>query len=407
MCYSNILSLAQLPSLYVHVPFCLKKCDYCAFYSLSLGQGAHGRDFRSHSLVEIYLEGLAAEMRWRQKDTPLGVSSLFIGGGTPTALSETELEVLLTGINKYFRFEASAEKIAEKTVEGNPGTLTPGKLSALRTFGINRFSLGVQSFNDELLRQVGRMHCADDARRSIKELRAAGFDNLNLDLMFGLPGQDLRTWQKSVEEALAWAPEHLSVYGLMLEEGTELFKRVYPGESVKEEPYPLTLPDDDLQADMYDWAVGRLERAGYVRYETSNFARPGYECQHNLTYWHGREYLGLGPGAVSFQGRVRSKNVEDIPEYRELARAGREAPEEREELSERERMTERVILGLRLAQGVDLAAFARDFGVRLEDIYRDVLEKYESQGILFREKGYLKLNPRYFFIANAVLQEFL
>lgn len=381
--------IERRPALYVHVPFCIKKCDYCAFYSLPAGN-------QNRSLVKIYLEGLAAEMHRRQKDAPSGVSSLFIGGGTPTALTEAGLEELLKGIHNYFRFEAG---IPEKTVEGNPGTLTPEKLSLLHAYGINRFSLGVQSFDDGLLRRVGRIHSADDARRGIQALRNSGFRNLNLDLMFGLPGQDLAAWRKTVEEALAWQPEHLSLYGLMLEEGTPLYRA--------ENDITLgMLPDDDLQADMYEWAVVRLEQAGYKRYETSNFARPGYECRHNLAYWHGEEYLGLGPGAVSFQGRARIKNIEDIRKYREMATTGAQAVAEREELSKQDLMFERVMLGLRLAEGLELKAFTRDFGVKVEDIYARVLEKYEKQGILKREKGYLKLNPDYCFIANSILHEF-
>lgn len=396
--------IARRPALYVHVPFCIKKCDYCAFYSLPTGN-------QSRSLVKIYLEGLAAEMHRRQKDAPSGVSSLFMGGGTPTALTETDLEALLKGIHNYFGFEAG---IPEKTVEGNPGTLTPEKLSLLRAFGINRFSLGVQSFDDGLLRRVGRIHSAGDARRSIQALRNAGFDNLNLDLMFGLPGQDLAVWKESVEEALAWQPEHLSLYGLMLEEGTPLYQKAQAQNSLGDHAAKApdsdgkgwALPDDDLQADMYEWAVARLKQAGYKRYETSNFARPGFECRHNLAYWHGEEYLGLGPGAVSFQGRARLKNIEDIRKYREMAATGAPTAAEREELSKQDLMFERVMLGLRLTEGLELKAFTRDFGVMIEDIYARVLEKYEKQGILWREKGYLKLNPDYFFIANSILQDF-
>lgn len=339
-----------MPSLYVHVPFCVQKCDYCAFYSQALVDNPK-------ELISVYLEGLEVESSARQKDAPQGVSSLFIGGGTPTALKDNELEQLLGMIHQFFSINSGAEK----TVEGNPGTLSDEKLVILRRYGINRFSLGVQSFDDSLLRAVGRVHTAEQARKALRRLRMAGFKNVNLDLMFGLPGQDMAAWDASLEEALSYSPEHLSLYGLMLEEGTPLYGRYMGTREVKrgdkEELYRL--PDDDLQAEMYEWAVPRLKQAGYRQYETSNFALPGFECQHNLGYWRGGDYLGLGPGGVSCLDRVRWKNIEDVCSYAKLLLKGESPLDEagQEVLSLRECMAERMILGLRLAEGVDLSSF--------------------------------------------------
>jgi len=338
------------------------------------------------------------EMAKRKKDAPQGVSSLFIGGGTPTALKELDLERLLAMIHRYFRLDPGVEQ----TMEGNPGTITIAKLNILRRYGINRFSLGVQAFNDKLLSAVGRMHTAQEAREAIGRLRAAGFDNINLDLMFGLPAQDMEAWQATLEEALSYGPEHLSLYGLMLEEGTPLYERYSGGSSDQ-------LPDDDLQAEMHDWAVERLKQAEYTNYETSNFARTGYECQHNLGYWRGADYLGLGPGGVSCLNRVRWGNIEDVRTYQSLLQNGQEPVEEagREALSLHECMAERMILGLRLEEGVNLFLFENDFGVDLRDIYRDVLERYRDKDVFIVQGDYLRLNPKYAFVANGILSDFV
>lgn len=387
-----------MPSLYVHVPFCLQKCDYCAFYSHSLKDS-------SHELMFSYLEALEIEMAKRQKDAPQGVSSLFIGGGTPSVLAAKDLERLLGMVRKFF----PSDRQTERTMEGNPGTLTEEKIDIIQRQGINRFSLGIQSFNDKLLKLVGRIHTADQARKAIRELRSAGFKNLNLDLMFGLPGQTLEVWQETLEEALENSPEHLSLYGLMLEEGTPLYKRY----SMAGNPYlnvqSALLPDENLQAEMYEWAVRRLKRAGYRHYETSNFARRGYECRHNLGYWRGEDYLGVGPGGVTCLKRVRWKNIEDVCMYRQRLVEHKALVDEagEEVLTLRECMAERIILGLRLEEGVDLQAFRKDFGADLRDIYQRVLERYTNKDVFRIEGGFLRLNAKYSFVANSILQEFV
>ena len=405
-----------MPSLYVHVPFCIKKCDYCAFYSIPL----------QPSRVKTYLESLRVEINSRQKDASEGVSSLFIGGGTPTALNEEELDAFLGMLKQGFDFGArnewtseqnsrkgaiqrngAIEQTIEQTIEGNPGTLTLNKLYLMRKHGINRISLGAQAFKDSLLRQLGRIHTVADIQDAVRLVREAGFKNLNLDLMFGLPGQSLVDWQKTLEEVLRLKPEHLSVYGLMVEEDTPLAlnrKRIHH------------LPNDDAQAEMYDYAREVLGREGYRHYETSNFALPGYECQHNLGYWKGVDYLGLGPGAVSFMkdrpgttGYRRWKNIEDLTQYVQKLDQSLQPidPEEDEYLTERERMAERIILGLRLADGINLETFKMEFGRNLQDIYPSVLERYLKAGV-FQFKGkVLQMKPDYWFVANSVLQEFV
>jgi len=393
----------MMPGLYVHVPFCLKKCDYCAFFSQPLSGDKEliaNEEADKNREPNVYLNGLAEEIKQRLKDAPLGVSSLFIGGGTPTALGIEDLKRLLEILKQGFLFESGAEA----TVEGNPGTLTEEKLELLRSFGINRFSLGVQSLNNKSLKEIGRIHTAEQVRESIQLIRKAGFANLNLDLMFGLPGQSLAEWQETLEQALEFSPEHFSLYGLMVEEGTPLAGRLESEETEK-----ILLPDDDLQAKMYSWAIRRLEAAAYIHYETSNFACPGFECKHNLNYWNGEDYLGIGPGAVSCLQGLRWKNVEDIRAYGYRLAKGQEPGEERgrEILSLKIRMAERVILGLRLTKGVDLLAFRQDFGMDVRDVYREVLKKHEKTGILFIKEDHLCLNQEYSFLANFVLQDFV
>jgi len=387
-----------MPLLYIHVPFCVQKCDYCAFYSHSLVHSPK-------ELISLYLEGLEIEMEKRSKDAPQGVSSLFIGGGTPTSLKDRDLERLMELIQRYFHLNPEAEN----TVEGNPGTITAAKLSSLKRYGINRFSLGVQAFDDNLLKGVGRMHTAQEAREAIGRLRAAGFDNLNLDLMFGLPMQDMAMWQSTIEEALSYSPEHLSLYGLMLEEGTPLYRRYREGCNPSEAVQGNQLPDDDLQAEMHEWAVERLKQAGYLNYETSNFARPGHKCRHNLGYWRGEDYIGLGPGGVSCLNRVRWKNIEEVRIYQSRLLKGEDPVDEagQEALTLQESMSERMILGLRLEEGVNLTSFKKDFGVDLRDIYRDVLERYSNKDVFMFQGEYLRLNPKYSFVANSILSDFV
>ncbi|MDD2233717.1 MAG: radical SAM family heme chaperone HemW [Desulfitobacteriaceae bacterium] len=382
-----------MPGLYVHVPFCLKKCDYCDFFSYPLTGN-------KVALVDLYLTGLKAEIQLCQKDAPSGVSSLFVGGGTPTVLELEDLARLLQLLNQGFLLKPGVEA----TLEGNPGTLSAAKLELLRCSGINRFSLGVQALNDKCLKEIGRSHTSEQVGLSIQLIRAAGFDNLNLDLMFGLPNQSMLDWQQTLEQALKFNPEHLSIYGLMLEESTPLARRLRSAE-----PGTILLPDDELQARMYTWACTRLETLGYLHYETANFALPGFECRHNLNYWNGEDYLGIGPSAVSCLRGLRWRNIENIKEYGCLLAKGQQPSEksELESLPLRVRMAERVILGLRLAKGVNLGAFQKDFGLDIRDIYGEVIRKHEKTGVLFVREGHLCLNQKYCFLANSVLQDFV
>ena len=316
-------------ALYLHVPFCRSKCAYCDFSSWA------GREAQ----MEPYLRALHAEIRTQGARFAPGrvVSSVFFGGGTPSLLPGDAARGLMDSIRAAFCVSPEAEV----TMEGNPGTLTEENLCAYRAAGVNRLSLGVQSFSDELLRRVGRIHTARQAADAVRLARSAGFENLNLDLMYGLPGQTEEDFVRSVEQAIDLNPGHLSLYALILEPGTPLWRRVQAGE--------CALPDDERVLAMQHDAQARLERAGYRRYEISNYALPGRECRHNLLYWRRGEYLGLGCAAHSLMEETRFANPDSLEEYL----AGKRADEE-ERLSAADQFEEQVMLGLRTRDGLPL-----------------------------------------------------
>ncbi len=394
-----------MTSLYVHVPFCLRKCYYCAFYSLSLAE--HAGDERDK--IREYLTGLEQEIKVRHTEAPTGVSSLFLGGGTPTALNPQELDRLLNFISSRFSFPSTDKDglfPIEKTVEANPGTITKEKLAVLRHYGINRISLGAQSFNDSQLQIIGRIHTSEDIKLGVELIREAGFANLNLDLMFGLPGQTIEEWQDTVRQAVSLAPEHLSIYGLSLEEETPLGRQYDLSSLSKQEKPPL--PDDDQQADMYEWVVSFLETQGYIHYEIANFAQPGFEGRHNLSYWQGKDYLGLGPGAVSCLDAVRTKNVQDVDLYlNKLASGIKPVGEEVESLTREQQISEYVMLGLRTTKGIDIKLFEEKFKINIQDIYGYKLVNYIDRDLLLLNEGWLRINPAYLFVSNSILRDLI
>lgn len=392
-----------MAALYVHVPFCLEKCSYCAFYSVAIGKYKTEDNYRS-ALVRKYLDGMHREILLRKKDAPKGVSSVFIGGGTPTALKEEELRELLALINEFSDLSGG---IVESTIECNPGTINRAKAEIFSEYGINRVSLGVQALDDGLLKKIGRIHNVEQAVEAAALIREVGINNINLDLMFALPGQTMGKWLETLEKALVLRPKHLSVYALTIEEDTP-FAVKYSNKATETEA--ALLPDDDLQADMYEMAVDLLEKAGYVHYEISNFALPGYECQHNLSYWRSEQYIGLGPSAVSCVDEVRSKNIEDIDEYYENMMSNEKwavKEENREKLTKEQVISEYMMLGLRTAEGVAFDNFYGRFQKGIKDIYGDFLEEYINRGLLISKAGRLKLNSRYFFVANAIFTKFI
>ncbi len=336
----NVYICVLMAGIYVHIPFCASRCSYCDFFST----------LRLSELGEPYVNALLAEAALRQTELQgEPIRTLYLGGGTPSQLPLPLLSRLITGLREQLDLEAAEEF----TVEANPDDVTPEWCSAVSQLGVNRVSMGVQSFEDKILRLIGRRHTAQQATEAVARLRAAGIDNISLDLIFGLPGQTPESWAASVRQAIDLQPQHISAYGLTYEEGTRLWHQRERGE--------VTEVPEDQCLEMYHILVDVLQAAGYEHYEISNFAKPGYRSRHNSSYWNDTPYLGLGAAAHSYDGRVRRYNPHDLQQYISKITAG-ETAFEQEELTPWERYDERVMLGLRTADGVDADRLRLDFG---------------------------------------------
>ncbi|MHB9023164.1 MAG: radical SAM family heme chaperone HemW [Armatimonadota bacterium] len=383
----SISSPLSLPldhrGLYVHVPFCVRKCRYCDFAS-------QARDL-DPSLPDRYLEALAREARLRRDELAGPAGSIFIGGGTPTVLSGDGLRRLWHEAIDLFPRRPDAEV----TIEANPGTLNEDVLSAITELPITRVSLGVQSLRDAELRTLGRVHTTREAETSVAALRAAGIRQVNIDLMYGLPGQTAASWEDTLRRALALRPEHLSLYSLMLEEGTPLAEQVAAG--------LLALPGEEEIEQMTAVTASLLADTGLVLYEVSNAARPGMECRHNLGYWLGRDYLGLGPAATSAIGGLRWRNVDDAATYVRRLAAGESAIVYIERLAAAGQLLERIMLGLRLRDGFTLAEAEAACGCALDALAGDTARVLSAEGLLERSGGVLRLTARGYPLANLVV----
>jgi oxygen-independent coproporphyrinogen-3 oxidase len=372
---------ARPTALYIHVPFCRQKCDYCDFYSLPLAACDPAK----------YLAAIAAEKQLHASTLQIPLTSVFIGGGTPTALDAEDLSVLLAPLI------ALTDEHTEFSVEANPGTLTPRHLAVLRQAGVNRINLGVQSFIDRELQAAGRIHSAAQARQAFLACRQAGFDNLGLDLILALPEQTPESWEESLIEALALSPSHVSCYALSVESDTPLGRRAEAGE-FSEMP-------DDVQRELYYRTIDILADAGLEQYEISNFARAGRECRHNLTYWHNEPYLGLGPAAASYIAGERRVNTPDLDVWMAALDAGQHPPAESEALTGRAHLAETVMLELRLQVGVDRAAFRQRFGCDVVETFATPIHHHLAMGNLTVTDEYVRLTPWALFIANTVLAD--
>ncbi len=412
--------------LYVHIPFCVKKCLYCDFLSAPA-------DGESQSL---YVDSLIREMEQKSLVAKgRNISSVFIGGGTPTILSDANMKKLLEAINNIYKLSENTEF----TCEANPGTVTKEKLMLMRKNGINRLSFGVQSMDDEELKLLGRIHSAADAFESYKMARECGFENINLDIMSSLPGQSEVSYAKSLEKAISMNPEHISAYSLIIEEGTQFYEK-YHEDVLKcsKGEKTIFLPDEDVEYAITKLTEKMLGEAGYHRYEVSNFAKEGRECRHNCGYWLRRDYLGLGLGAASLIGHTRYKNISDLSEYisiyntaantdkkdtllRENSIATTENAvhengvetsnistyENREELTVMNEMEETMFLGLRLVSGVSEKRFYEKFGVEVTEVYGERIRKLTEQGLIKKENGFFSLTDRGFDLGNNVFSCFL
>ncbi|NOZ56824.1 MAG: radical SAM family heme chaperone HemW [Calditrichaeota bacterium] len=337
-------------SVYVHVPFCVRKCTYCAFYSVPLGERKPPRSFLDALLKEVKLR--QSELRGKT------VTSVYFGGGTPSLLPPTWVGSLLNELAGVASFSPSVEI----TLECNPGTTEHQSLRAYRDAGVNRLSVGIQSFHDVLLRFLGRIHSADEGRRTLAQARAAGFDNISADLIFGIPSQRIDDVLSDVQELVSFGVVHVSAYELTVEKGTPLADRARSGR--------VSMPDEATVAEMFLAIHARLEAAGFEHYEVSNYAHPGRRSRHNLTYWHRLPYVGLGPSAHSFNGRERSWNSASWEHYVEQLSKNERPLQGREVLSKSEALEEEIALSLRLAEGLDLDRFAAQYGEQARSCIR-------------------------------------
>lgn len=397
--------------LYIHIPFCMKKCAYCDFLS-----GPAPRE-----TIDRYVTALVAEIRQYQKLAEnYRVTTIFFGGGTPSILSGGQMKEIFDALRDVFEIQADAEI----TMEANPGTVTKENLQAYRACGINRISFGLQSVDDKELKLLGRVHTMRQFEESYDLARKAGFQNINVDLISAIPGQTVESWERTLDTVIRMNPEHISAYSLIIEEGTPFYE-IY-GENAKEEQdsrcercladdgkqmdigknFPK-LPDEEAERRMYELTAEKLEAAGYLQYEVSNYAKPGYACRHNKGYWQRVEYLGIGTGAASLIENERYQHISDTDLY--IRANGRldQIEEEKETLDWNAQVEETMFLGLRMKEGVNKQKFRERYHREIQEVYGEVLEKLKEEGLLREEEERICLTKRGNDLSNYVLAQFL
>ena len=386
-----IQQLLETVSLYVHIPFCHTRCHYCDFNTYA-GMLPLREPYVRALLTEI---GMAGALTKLPGGKPRRSRTIFFGGGTPSLLSVSQVSRILDACYDNF----AVDEDAEITLEANPGTLSREQLVGLRAAGVNRLSMGAQSFDAELLKTLGRIHSPKDITQAVRDAQAAGFTSINVDFMFGLPGQTMRHWRETIERALDLHIEHLSLYSLIIEEGTPFYTWTHEGR--------ITPGDEDLCADMYEYADERLHAAGYVNYEISNWSLPGFQSRHNLTYWHNLPYIGVGAGAYSSFGGRRFSNVREPAEYIRMLKAQQWPEVESETVDKAQAMSETAFLALRTAQGLHLPTFEQRFALPFAQFAGDRLHMVEEAGLLERETEWLRLSKRGRLLGNEVFLRLL
>lgn len=368
-------------SAYVHIPFCTQICYYCDFSKV----------FIKNQPVDAYLEHLIQETRSYEIGK---LRTLYIGGGTPTALSAQQLAYLLTELPKVM----DLSEVEEFTIEANPGDLDPDKIAVLKESQVNRVSLGVQTFDNKMLKKIGRSHQEQDIYDNIRHLKQAGFDNISIDLIYALPGQTMDQVKENVAKAIDLDIPHMSLYSLILENQTVFMNRMRRGK--------LPLPKEELEAEMFEYIIEELEKAGFEHYEISNFSKPGFESRHNLVYWDNAEYYGLGAGASGYVDGIRYKNHGPIRHYLEAVEAGKARITE-EHLTLEEKMEEELFLGLRKKTGVSKARFEEKFGISFDQRYGQVVASLTEQGLLVPDDKQVRMTKRGLFLGDTVAEKFI
>ena len=368
-------------SAYVHIPFCTQICYYCDFSKV----------FIKNQPVDSYLEHLLEEFRSYDIQK---LRTLYIGGGTPTALSASQLEVLLKGLTKNLDLSV----LEELTIEANPGDLDADKIAVLKNSAVNRVSLGVQTFDDKMLKKIGRSHLEKDIYENIDRLKLAGFDNISIDLIYALPGQTMEQVKDNVAKAIGLDIPHMSLYSLILENHTVFMNRMRRGK--------LPLPKEELEAEMFEYIIVELERVGFEHYEISNFSKPGFESRHNLMYWDNAEYYGIGAGASGYVNGVRYKNHGPIRHYLSAVEEGNARITE-EHLSQKEQMEEEMFLGLRKKSGVSMARFEEKFGRSFDGLYGEIVRDLVQQGLMQIDGDRVRMTKRGLFLGDTVAERFI
>lgn len=369
-------------SLYIHIPFCKQKCLYCDFPSYA------GKE----SLINEYIRALNEEIL--RKCSKYKIASIFVGGGTPSYLNEINLESLLKTINLL-----DFKDDFEFTIECNPGTLNEEKLVLMKNYNVNRISMGLQTTNDNILKEIGRIHSFEEFKKNYNQARKAGFENINVDLMFGLPNQHMKDWKASLEDVMSLEPDHISAYSLIIEEGT-CFYNLYNNDK-------LNIPNEEEERSMYLFTKGFLKDYGYNQYEISNYAKVNKECFHNKVYWKCNEYLGLGVSASSFVDEKRFKNIDDIKIYIEKINNNEDVTEEIHVNNINDDMEEFMFMGLRMIEGINLKTFKKRFGKDVFDIYDEVIKNNIKKGLLVVDSGKLYLSEKGIELSNYVMSDFI
>ncbi|NCU17467.1 radical SAM family heme chaperone HemW [Pallidibacillus pasinlerensis] len=373
-------------SIYIHIPFCTHICFYCDFNKV----------FLKGQPVDEYLQALHREMETTfQQHPPQKIKTIFIGGGTPTALNEKQLDYLMQSIHSFVQFDPNIEF----SIEANPGDLTTGKLKVLKDHGVNRLSLGVQSFNDDLLKAIGRSHKAKDVYVTVEEARKIGFENISIDLMYGLPNQTLEDVGHSLEEFFRLNLEHCSAYSLIVESKTIFYNLMKKGK--------LPLPSEDIEAAMYERIMNDMNHHGYHQYEISNYAKKGYESKHNIVYWDNENYYGLGAGAHGYIGSARRSNVGPVNKYIQAVEETGLAIREEITLTKKDKIEEEMFLGLRKTAGVSVKKFKEKFSVNPFEYYHDEIEKLTNEKLIEVNDEFIRLTEKGRFLGNIVFQEFI
>lgn len=373
--------------LYIHVPFCAQKCNYC--------------DFNSYKIKEInekqeYLKSIEREiLLYKEEFKDKEFTSVFLGGGTPSILTADELTILMNSIYDNLKIA----KGAEITIECNPGTLNKDKLKRIKELGINRLSMGLQVIQNHHLKYIGRIHTYEQFEQNYREAKSIGIDNINVDLMYSLPNQSFDEWKETLEKIIKLQPSHISAYSLILEEGTKFYDMYLNKE--------FELNDEDSDIKIYEYTIDTLSKNGYHQYEISNYAKGGCECKHNIVYWKCDNYLGLGPGASGYINNYRYSNICDVDEYNKCLEGNKKPIEEKNILSKKDEIEEFIFMGLRMNEGIDLNDFYNRFNIKFQDKYKDILDKLKHLNLIIEQNNRVALTQKGREISNTVFIEFI